>query len=296
VTHLGNDSGNELGYYLRSRRERVSPHDAGLPSGNSRRRTPGLRREEVATLAGVSIDYYTKLERGRERHPSGAVLDALAAVLRLNGPEREHLAALAAHVAGAYAGGATAPRPALPCLRDTARQLLEAVRPGPAIAVSRINDLLAANPAGLALFHGLADWPADRRNLSRYMFLHPAARTLWVDWEDIATGHVAHLHAVAGQHPDAPDITALASELQAASPDFARIWDRYEVKPRTTGDKHYQHPLVGRMRLGYESLPLAGTDGQRVIIYLAEPGTPDHDAMVLLDLLARTPTQPRTRI
>jgi len=88
VTHLGNDSGNELGYYLRSRRERVSPDDAGLPSGNSRRRTPGLRREEVATLAGVSIDYYTKLERGRERHPSGAVLDALAAVLRLNGPER----------------------------------------------------------------------------------------------------------------------------------------------------------------------------------------------------------------
>jgi transcriptional regulator with XRE-family HTH domain len=96
VTHLG--SGNELGHFLRSRRERVSPHAAGLPGGNSRRRTPGLRREEVATLAGVSIDYYTKLERGRERHPSGAVLDALAGVLRLNGPEREHLAALAAHV------------------------------------------------------------------------------------------------------------------------------------------------------------------------------------------------------
>jgi len=282
VTHLG--SGNELGYFLRSRRERVSPRDAGLPGGNSRRRTPGLRREEVATLAGVSIDYYTKLERGRERHPSGAVLDALAGVLQLNDPEREHLAALAAHAGGGYTGDAADAAPS--CLRNTARLLLEAVRPGPALAVSRINDLLGANPAGLALFHGLADWPAKQRNLSRYLFLHPAARSLWVDWEDIAIGHVAHLHAVAGQHPDAPDVTALAGELQAASPDFARIWDRYEVKPRTTGDKHYQHPLVGRMRLGYESLPLAGTDGQRVIVYLAEPGTPDHDAMLLLDLLA----------
>jgi transcriptional regulator with XRE-family HTH domain len=286
VTHPGN--GNELGFFLRSRRERISPLDVGLPGANSRRRTPGLRREEVATLAGVSIDYYTKLERGRERHPSGPVLDALAAVLQLNEPERQHLAALAAHVAGVYAGAADPGQAHRPCLRDTARQVLEAVRPGPAVAVSRINDLLGANPAGLALFHGLADWPAENRNLSRYMFLHPAARTLWVDWEDIAIGHVAHLHAIAGQHPDAPDITALASELQAASPDFARIWDRYEVKPRTTGDKHYQHPLVGRMSLSYESLPLAGTDGQRLIIYLAAPGTPDHDAMVLLDLLART--------
>jgi len=285
VTHPRDD--NDLGAFLRSRRERTQPSEAGLPAGNGTRRTPGLRREEVATLAGVSIDYYTRLERGRERRPSAAVLDALARVFRLDEPERQHLRALAAHAVGA-AVQRSAP---VTCVRETARQLLDAVRPSPAAVISRVNDLLAANPAGLALFHGLADWPEGERNLTRFLFLHPGARTLWVDWECIAVGHVAHLHAMAGQYPGAKDIAALVDDLLAVSPDFARIWDRYDVKPRATGEKRYQHPLVGRMRLGYESLPLVGTDGQRFIVYVAEPGTPDHDAMVLLDLLASPAVQ-----
>jgi len=274
-------SDNELGIFLRSRRERVTPAEAGLPAGGGPRRTPGLRREEVAALAAVSIDYYTRLERGRERHPSGAVLDALAGVLRLDENERRHLHVLAAHAAGIMGPG-IAPKS---CVRDTVRLLLDAVRPSPAAALSRTNDLLAANPAGLALFHGIADWPENERNLSRFLFLEPSARSLWVDWEDIAIGHVAHLHVVAGQDPEALDVTNLITGLLAESPDFASIWARYDVKPRTTGVKRYQHPRVGRMTLGYESLPLAGTDGQRIIVYLAEPGTPDHDAMVLLDML-----------
>jgi transcriptional regulator with XRE-family HTH domain len=278
VTHPRND--NELGAFLRSRRERISPVEAGLPAGNGVRRTPGLRREEVATLAGVSIDYYTRLERGRERHPSPAVLDALAVVLRLDDAERWHLRALAAHAAG---NGIS--QPPRSCVRETARMLLASVRPSPAAVLSRVNDMLAANPAGLAIYHGLADWPPERRNMTRYLFLHPAARRLWVDWEDIAIGHVAHLRSVAGVDPDAPDIRELIESLLAESPDFARIWARYDVKPRSTGDKRFQHPRVGRMTLGYESLPLAGTGGQRLIVYLAQPGTPDHDAMVLLDML-----------
>jgi hypothetical protein len=152
--------------------------------------------------------------------------------------------------------------------------------------LSRVNDMLAANPAGLAIFHGLADWPPERRNLTRFLFLHPAARSLWADWEDIAAGHVAHLRSIAGQDPDAPDITGLVEDLVSVSPDFARLWSRYDVKPRTSGDKRFQHPKVGRMTLCYENLPLAGADGQRLIVYLAGPGTADHDAMVLLDMPA----------
>jgi transcriptional regulator with XRE-family HTH domain len=271
-------SDNELGAFLRNRRERVTPAEVGLPAGSGVRRTPGLRREEVATLASVSIDYYTRLERGRERHPSAHVLDALANVLRLDANERRHLDALAAHAAG-NGGPPIAPQS---CVRDTAQLLLEAVRPSPAAVLSRTNDLLAANPGGLALFHGIE----NGGNLSRWLFLHPGARSLWVDWEHIAIGHVAQLRVVAGAAPDAPDVTALITGLLANSPDFARIWARYDVEPRTTGMKRFQHPRVGRMELGYESLPLAGTDDQRFIVYLAERGTPDHDAIVLLDMVA----------
>ncbi len=257
---------------------------------NGVRRTPGLRREEVATLAGVSIDYYTRLERGRERHPSAAVLGALAAVLKLDEAERRHMDALAAHAAG---GGISRPIPRT-CVRETARLLLESLRPSPAAVLSRVNDLLAANPAGLAVYHGLADWPPEQKNLTRFLFLHPGARSLWTDWEDIAAGHVAHLRSVAGQNPDAADIAALVDGLLTESRDFARLWARYDVKPRTAGCKRFQHPQVGRMTLGYESLPLAGGESQRLIVYLARPGTPDHDAMALLDMLTvGQPAAPR---
>ncbi|GAB3412866.1 helix-turn-helix transcriptional regulator [Flindersiella endophytica] len=273
----------ELGRYLRARRERVRPGDVGLPSGTGVRRTPGLRREELATLAGVSADYYTRLERGRETNPSPAVLFALARVLRLDGPETDHLLALAEHAAR---GG----RNSLPrrdtCrqVRPTALQLLETVRPNPAYVVSRTNDLLAANPGGLGILPGIAEWPEPQRNITRYVFLHPAARTLWVDWETLAAGAVAHLRAVPGADPDDPALAALVGELTVKSPDFVRMWSRYDVRPRSSGVKAYHHPIVGEMRLEFETMPLGGTDGQRVVIYLAEPGTPDHDAMVLLDL------------
>jgi transcriptional regulator with XRE-family HTH domain len=276
-------SDNELGLFLRSRRERITPAQAGLTAGHGARRTPGLRREEVATLARVSIDYYTRLERGRERRPSVAVLDALAGVLGLDEPERAHLQALASHAAG---NGT--PRPAVPRsgVRETTLVLLEALRPSPAAVLTRGNDLLAANPGGLAIFHGLADWPPERRNLTRYLFLHPAARSLWADWEGIAAGHVAHLRSIAGQDPGGQDITGLVEGLLAESEDFARFWSRYDVKPRSAGDKRFQHPTAGRMTLCYENLPLAGAGGQRLIVYLARPGTADHDAMALLDKLA----------
>jgi transcriptional regulator with XRE-family HTH domain len=270
----------ELGRFLRARREGVRPEDAGLPAGTSARRTPGLRREEIAALAGVSIDYYTRLERGRETRPSPAVVDALARALRLDADSREYLKALAVQAARR---APVPPKPPSRTLRPTAALLLETLRPNPAYVISRTYDILAANPGGARLHPGLLDWPPRQRNTIRYTFLHPEARELWPDWEQKAGGCVAQLRAVAGSDPDAPDLAALVGELLVKSPDFGRLWGRYEVRRAGAGDRVIRHPLVGTLRLAHETLGLNRADGQCLIVYLAEPGTPDHDAMVLLD-------------
>ena len=270
----------ELGRFLRARREGVRPADVGLPPATASRRTPGLRREELATLAGVSIDYYTRLERGRETRPSPAVVDALARALRLDAEEHEFLRSLAAQAAR------RAPQPPAPrsrSVRETVRLLLETLRPNPAYVLSRTYDVLAANPGGAQLHPGLAGWPARQRNTIRYTFLHPAARELFPDWEQKARGCVAQLRAVAGSDPDAPDLAGLVGELLVKSPDFGRLWGRYEVRRAGGGQKVFRHPAVGTLTLGHEILDLIGASGQRLVVYMAPPGTPDHDAMVLLD-------------
>ncbi|SEM56092.1 helix-turn-helix transcriptional regulator [Streptacidiphilus jiangxiensis] len=273
----------QLGRCLRMYRARVSPTEAGLPEGPGPRRTPGLRREELATLAGISVDYCARLERGREAHPSAAVIDALARALRLDDAEHDHLRALAARAA---AGSPPRPRPEpARTVRPAVRSLLESLRPAPAYVVSRSLDLLAWSPAGLNLYGGLANWPAAERNLARYVFLHPAARDLFPDWENQVRGCVARLRALAGTDPDAPDLARLVGELLLKSPDFARLWERHEVRPRPYGSKTFRHPDVGGLTLDYQSLQLDGTPGHRLVAYQAAPGTPDHDAMTLLDLL-----------
>lgn len=273
----------ELGRFLRARRAGVRPADVGLPSGPGTRRTPGLRREELATLAGVSIDYYTRLERGKETRPSPAVVDSLARALMLDEEEREYLATVAARAAG------RAREPRLPpsrAVRPTTRLLLETLRPNPAYVLSRTNDVLAANPGGLALMPGMVDWPASQRNTIRYTFLHPAARDLWPDWTQKARSCVAQLRALTGHDPDAPDLAALVGELIVKSPDFGRMWERYEVRRIGDGQKIYRHPSVGTMTLSHEILNLNRANGQRLVVYLAVPGTPDHDAMLLLETSA----------
>ncbi|MFJ8077948.1 helix-turn-helix transcriptional regulator [Streptomyces sp. NPDC096176] len=273
----------EFGKFLRARRGDVRPADVGLPARTGTRRTPGLRREELAALAGVSIDYYVRLERGKETRPSPSVVDALADALRLDEEARGFLRELAARAARR----APEPRP-LPSrrVRPTVTQLLETLRPNPAYVVSRTNDLLAANPGGLRLLHGIADWPERQRNTVRYTFLHPAARELWVDWEQKAKGCVAQLRAIAGTDPDAPDLASLVGELIVKSPDFNRLWERYEVRTIGDGEKTLRHPEVGTMTLTHEGLSLNRAQGQRLIVYMAPPGSPDHDAMTLLDLAA----------
>jgi transcriptional regulator with XRE-family HTH domain len=270
----------ELGRFLRARREGVRLADVGLPTATGSRRTPGLRREELATLAGVSIDYYTRLERGRETRPSPAVVDALARALLLDTEEHEYLRSLAAMAAR------RAPQPPAPpsrSVRGTVRLLLETVRPNPAYVLSRTYDVLAANPGGALLHPGLAEWPARQRNTIRYTFLHPAAPELFPDWEQKARGCVAQLRAVAGSDPDAPDLAALVGELLVKSPDFGRLWGRYEVRRAGDGQKVFRHPAIGTLTLAHEILDVNRAGGQRLVVYMAPPGTPDHDAMLLLD-------------
>jgi transcriptional regulator with XRE-family HTH domain len=272
----------ELGRYLRARRAVVTPGELGLPAGNGRRRTPGLRREELAALAGVSIDYYIRLERGKETRPSPSVLDALARALRLDNEESSYLRQIAAQAAR---GAAAEPRPApTRSVRPTLLNLLEAIRPCPAYVLSRTNDVLAANPSGLHLMAGMADWPARRRNTIRYTFLHPYAQTLWPDWETKARACVAQLRAVVGTAPDAPDLVALIGELVVKSPDFSRMWERYDVRKVGHGQQTFLHPEIGRITLSLEALEVVRTQDQRLAVYSAEPGTPDHDAIVLLDM------------
>ena len=272
---------SELGEFLRARRARVRPGDVGLPSGTGTRRTPGLRREEIAALAGLSIDYYIRLEQGKETNPGGSILDGLARALRLNEEEHAHLYALANHAAGRTA---RSPRPASRVVRPGVRQLLETVRPCPAYVLTRTSDLLAANPEGLILFAGLADWPPERRNTIRYTFFHQAARELFADWDHAAETTAAHLRSLAADTPDDPDVCALIAELTDGSPDFARLWRRHDVRQRRGDAKPFRHPQAGEFILTYEVLHLA--DGQRITVYQAEPGTRDHDAIILLSMIA----------
>lgn len=276
--------GTELGRYLRARRARVTPQEAGLPVGAGIRRTPGLRREELATLAGVSVDYYTRLERGRETNPSPAVIDALARALRLHGDAYERLHDLVELVSGRL----TEPHPTSDtAVRESVVRMLEAMRPLPAYVVSRHSYLLAANPGGRALLPGLWDWPPEQRNVVRYLFLHPVGRTLYVPWEETVAKSVAHLRAIGGADPDSPQLAALVGELLLKSPEFASLWERYDVSERGGGRKQFAHPKVGGMTLTYEVMKLARTGDQRLVVYQAAPGSADEAAMLRLDPAAR---------
>ncbi|MDG6107793.1 helix-turn-helix transcriptional regulator [Dactylosporangium aurantiacum] len=253
-----------LGEFLRNRRGRVSPAEAGLPAGTGRRQTPGLRREELAALAGVSVDYYTRLERGRDTNPGRSVLDALATVLRLDDDERAHLHRLATrgHEQGR---DATTARPALV-------RLLAMVRPTPAYVLSQTSDLLAANAEGFALLPGLT----VPGNLVTYVFTHPAAGEVFVSWQRMAEDCVAHLRAVG----DSPARAALVADLCAGSEAFARLWAHYDVRVKSGVRRAFRHTRAGRLELTSEIL--TAVDGQRFVTFQAAPGSPDHAALELL--------------
>jgi transcriptional regulator with XRE-family HTH domain len=268
------DKRRELGEFLKSRRARLSPEELDLPSF-ARRRVPGLRREELAQLAGVSVDYYVRLEQGRAGHPSEGVLDALARALRLDDDEREHLYDLCRP-------GPRRRRPARPeRVRPELRRLVETLEV-PAMLLGRRMDVLAWNRLAAAL---VVDWgalPPGRRNTAHHFFLDEGARELYLDWDANAESTVAYLRLAAGRHPDDPQLAALIGELSVKSEEFRRWWARHGVRDKTHGTKRFQHPVVGRLELAFETLALPADGDQLLILYTAEPGSESETALRLL--------------
>lgn len=280
VTLVAVAGSTALGDFLRARRARLRPDQVGLPASTGRRRIPGLRREELAALAGLSIDYYIRLEQGRERNPSPPVVDGLADALQLDADERAHLLALTHHASGRTRPVGTNPDRRV---RAAVRFLLERLRPCPALLLTRTSDVLAANPEGLALFDGLSGWPAPKRNTLRYVLTHPRAHDLFLDWEHAAATGVANLRSAYSADPHAADLTSIRDELNTCSQDFRRLWTRYDVRPRHGSLKAFRHPSVGDIELTHETLHLHDT-GQRLSLYQPEPGSRHEQALSLLSI------------
>ncbi|MCK7625675.1 helix-turn-helix transcriptional regulator [Streptomyces sp. RS10V-4] len=271
-----------LGDFLRTRRARLQPEDAGLVSYGARRRVPGLRREELAQLAGVSVAYYTRLEQGQSHNASEGVLDALARALRLTPDEQTHLRELA-RPARAKRRPAVRPEKARPGMR----QLLTAIGGVPAVALGPRFEILAWNGLGHALIAGHLDpgspyRPLDRPNAQRLLFLDPHTRELYPDREEETRRAVAALRVTAGQRPDDQQLAELIGELSMKSTEFSALWSRHAVSNCTFGTKRFHHPLVGELTLDFEMLQTPDGSGQGVLVYTAPEGSPSAAALRLL--------------
>lgn len=264
----------ELSDFLRSRRARVTPEQAGVTPGTSRR-VPGLRREEVALSAGLSADYYIRLERGRVANASEAVLEAVARALRLDDVERAHLFALARPQSVASVSRPLHPRR----VRPGAYALLEVLRDTPAMILDGRMDVLALNAMACAIFADFESMPICERNLARFMFLDPVARELFVEWDMAARMVVTGLHLYAGRRPNDPQLTELVDGLSVADADFRRWWAAHDVEAFSHGTRHYRHPVVGEFTLNYETLIFPGDPDQWLFVSTAEPGSPSFAAL-----------------
>uniref|UniRef100_A0AAU3HV92 Helix-turn-helix transcriptional regulator n=1 Tax=Streptomyces sp. NBC_01393 TaxID=2903851 RepID=A0AAU3HV92_9ACTN len=273
----------ELADFLRRGRARLEPSDVGLPAG-SRRRTPGLRREEVAALAGMSVDYYTRLEQSRGPHPSRQMLGALARALRLTGDERDHLF----HLAGEEPPRATS---ASPHVRPGLLLILDRLHDAPAHVVTDYGELLAQNAMSAALTGGTE--PGE--NLVRRFFTDPRGHTLFPpeDRPEHARSHVANLRAVTAARPDDPAPAALVAELRSTSEEFATLWESHEVAVRRSATKRFLHPVVGLLELDCELL-LSSGDHQLLVVHTARPGTESHERLRLLRVVGLQNMAPAT--
>lgn len=267
----------ELSEFLRTRRARLKPEDVGLPDFGRHRRVPGLRREELAQLAGVSVAYYTRLEQGNGRNVSPEVLGSIARALRLSDAEYAHLTHLAKPKQ--HKKKQTA-RPQQ--VRAALRQLLDTLDGVPAYITGRRSDILVWNRMAAAVFGDWSELPPQQRNWARMVFLKPEYRDLFVEWEQKAIDIVCLLRMDAGCHPDDPQLSALVGELSVKSADFRRLWATHDVKEKTYGVKRLRHPLVGDLALQFESFRLSADSEQVLITYHAEPGSASAEALRLL--------------
>jgi transcriptional regulator with XRE-family HTH domain len=282
----GTDTRVELGEFLASRRARITPDQVGLPVYDAgKRRVPGLRRGEVATLAGLSVDYYTQLERGKAAGVSESVLDAIARALQLDEAERSHLADLHRSVTTSPQRARSRPRRTT-TVRPMLRRLLDALTV-PAMVGNARQDLVTANVLGYAFYAPL--YPDPERpdptvpvNFARFCFLDPAAHEFYPDWDFMADVMVNNLRTEAGRDPYDRDLSDLVGELSTRSEEFRVRWAKHNVRLHRTGTKRFHHPVVGDLEVGYETLPLPADPGLALTVYSPEPATPSADALSLL--------------
>ena len=273
------ESRRALGEFLRSRRDRTRPEDVGV-AARTARRVPGLRREEVASLAGVSADYLRRVEQGRVL-PSVDLLDALAQAMRLGAADRLHLEALADRARGRRRQG-----PPITPARPSLLRTLDALSPAPAVVLGRRCEVLAWNPTGAALDQAVAQRPPQERNVARRIVLEASARELYPEWEALVQEVADVLRLNAARFPDDAELAALVEELLAGSRTFVRCWARLDVFEKSFGRKVLDHPLVGRLELTYEAFEIAAGSGQALLVYTAEPGSPTAHAIQELARMA----------
>ncbi|MBK3625430.1 helix-turn-helix domain-containing protein [Streptomyces sp. MBT49] len=262
---------NELGEFLKQRRSELTPRAVGLPDTGGRR-VPGLRREEVAVLAAISADYYTRLEQGRVQ-PSASLLAVLSRVLHLSDRRRDRLFELAGR------HGTRHRRPAGQKVHPQLRRLLDDLAASPGVVIGRRLDILAWNPLAAALFADFAELPESRRNCARILFTDPSMRTLYADWRAVARDCVARLRSAGAKHPADPRLTGLVGELSLEDADFGQLWGRRHVPFRGAGADRFRHPLVGEIVLDWDILTCGGDLDQEVVVWTAEPGSPSYDAL-----------------
>jgi len=287
VEHM--DARDEIREFLTSRRAKITPERAGLPAYGHNRRVKGLRRGEAAMLAGISVEYYTRLERGSAAGVSEDVLDGVARALQLDEAERAHLFDLVRAV-----NATSRPlrrHPTQERVRPTVQRILDSIT-APAYVRNSHLDLLAANTLGYALYAPVFEDASGIPNMSRFIFLNPRAGEFFHDWESIANDAVAVLRTAAGHDPYDKRLSDLIGELSTRSDEFRVRWAAHNVKFHRTGAKILHHPLVGDLALDYEALDLPGDTGQRILIYSAEPGSPSQQALDLLASWAKTPMSP----
>ncbi|MEV5750328.1 helix-turn-helix transcriptional regulator [Actinoallomurus sp. NPDC052308] len=283
------DDRAEIKEFLASRRARVTPEQAGLPAYGGNRRVKGLRREEVAMLAGVSVDYYVRLERGNLSGASDGVLDGVARALQLDDAEREHLFDLARR---APASAATRRKAPARRLRPALQHMLDAIGDAPAWIRNDRHDVLATNRLARALYAPILADPRRPANTARFIYLDPAAREFFTDWDKAADDIAAILRADAGRNPYDKALTDLIGELSTRSEVFRRRWADHNVRYHRTGVKRIHHPAVGDLELHFEAMTLTSEPGLTLIIYTATPDTPSADNLRLLATWAATQDQP----
>lgn len=281
------DSRKDVSEFLRSRRAKVTPEQVNLVTGGNRR-VPGLRREEVATLAAVSVDYYARLERGNLSGVSDEVLDAVAHALRLDEAETAHLFALAR---AAQPGPGRRRRPVKqPELRPSLQRLMDAITGAPTLLQNDRMDFIAANALGRALYAPVLADPVQPANAARFMFLNPDAQTFFPEWEQNASDIVATLRGSAGRRPHDRSLSDLVGELATRSEEFRIRWAAHNVRFHRTGLKRITHPVVGELALSYEALELPTNPGWTMYAYTAEPGSASEERLRLLASWAATST------